>query len=498
MSASLARIRLHPFFSDALITGITQVLILGANLLLVGLIGKWMGLVALGEYLLLKRVSAWLLSGSQLGLGVALPREIAHTNGDLEARANQFFAAAFAVVVLLIVSLGTVAVLAANPVAKFCFGTENRQLVYALVLLLLGSGAQVTVFGYYRGLQRLQLANLVQIGGLVIIPIVVFTAVRSFHSTPLLIGTTGITMAMVSIVWAIPIFVKAGKLGFQLLGDARQLLSYGVVRVPGDIADGALLALGPVLVSHYTSMDQLSYLLLGITCLSMTSMAFWPVGMLLLAKVSRLLGEGRVEDVEQYVGHLRAAVLQLSTVLMTQALIFINVIVRWWLGPAFAAGVPVICILILAIPGFMYFHAMRSVLDAASITAYNTRNLIVALTVFSVASITVIRIAPRDLVLYGVAAAMTVSVYVLALATDGTLRALKLAAHPPEMRSMWIVPLLAAVSLAAQLTFHFEITKFAFCLVQLANIGLVLLLMRRSRPEWVSFVCRVAFAKGQA
>ena len=495
MPVSWFKRRLHPFFSDVLLTGVTQGLILGANLFMVGLVSKWMGLAALGEYLLLKRVSAWLLSGSQLGLGVALPRQIAHSSEDHDVRARQYLAAAFASLLPLLAIVIAITALAAKPLARLCFGSENQDLVFALACLLGGSGLQAMLFGYFRGLQRMRSANLVQIGSLVAIPLIALLAVRSHHSTPLLVKVTGIGMAAVSVAWAVPILSRTRDLKRHLVGDARSLLTYGSARVPGDIADGALLALGPVLVAHYTTMDRVSYLLLGITCLSMTSLAFWPVVMMLLAKVSQMLGAGRLDDVTEYVRHLRSAVLQLSTLVMTQALIFVGPLVRWWLGPSYLPGIPVICTLILAIPGFMYYHGLRSVLDAASTVAYNTRNLVAGLVVFGVLSAAILAFAPRTWVLSGVATAMTATIYFLALATDRSIHAVGLARRAPELSSVAIVVLPAVVSLAAQWAFKFEITKPAFCMVQLINVALMLAWMRKSQPEWVNFVWRLALPR---
>jgi O-antigen/teichoic acid export membrane protein len=495
MPLRLSKFRLHPFFTDVLLTGVTQVLILLANLFMVSLVSNWMGLVALGEYLLLKRVSAWLLTATQLGLGVALPREIAHACEDTKVRAKQYFAAALVVLVPLLAVVSMVALLASKTVAQLCFGSPKIDLVYALVLLLTGSCLQTIVFAYYRGLQRMRLANFVQLGGLVAVPLLAFAAERSSHSPALLIEATGIGMAVISIVWAVPIIFKSRNFRSHFVPDAGRLLGYGVVRVPGDIACGALLTLGPVMVSHYTSMEQLSYMLLGVTCLSMASLAFWPVVMLLLAKVSNLLGAGRSEDVKEYVQHLRSAVIQLSALVMTQAFIFVGPLARWWLGASYLPGLPVICIIMFAIPGFMYYYTMRSVLDAASTTPYNTRNVMLALAIFCAVSVAVIHVAPREWILLGVSAAMTIALYLLAIATDISLRVIKLVDRAPQMSFMWVVALLAAVSLAAQLAFHFEITKIAFCAILLINMGLALLLMRKSRPEWVTFVSSIALSR---
>jgi O-antigen/teichoic acid export membrane protein len=486
---------LHPFLIDVVTTGLAQVAILVVNLILVGFISKKMGVVVLGEYLLVKRVSAWLLSGSHLGLGIALPRQIAHTVQDEEMRAKQYFLAALTVVVIFVTSVGLAAVLNARRVAQWCFGSDNRGLVYAMVLLLLGTAVHAMVFGYFRGLQRVQMANLVAVGGLAVMPMLALGATHKMHSAPLLMGATGLGLAVVSVLWALPNIAAVQHFRRHFVSDARQLLTYGIARIPGDFGMAGLLALGPVLASHYVNMTQNSYLLLGITCLSMAGIAFSPVGIVLLARISHLLGAGRVGAVNEYVGHMRSAVLQLSFVVAVQGLVFARPLVLWWLGPSSVAGVPVIRVVMLAIPAYMYFLALRSVVDAASEVAYNARNVLITLAVLMALSAAVVRFAPHDRIVIGVAAATTIAMCVLALATHRTLHELRLADWSPQIGPMWMAGLLGATSLTAQLAFHFNITKLAFSAVLLANLGLAFLLLRKSQPEWVGFVLRVAFTR---
>jgi O-antigen/teichoic acid export membrane protein len=242
-------------------------------------------------------------------------------------------------------------------------------------------------------------------------------------------------------------------------------------------------------------MEQLSYMLLGITCLSMTCLAFWPVVMMLLAKVSKLLASGRSEDVKVYVQHLRSAVLQLSVLVTTQALIFINPLIKWWLGNSYLPGVPVICVLMVSIPAFMYYYAMRSVLDAASATPYNTQNLFISLGLFFAVSFVVILWAPRTWITIGVSASMTMAFVALAIATDNSLRTVRLVDSAPELRQLWIVGVLGIVSLAAQFACHFEIGKAVFCAVALLNLGLAMWLTQKSQPRWLSFLRQVVLSR---
>lgn len=487
-------VRLHPFFLDVLTIGVTQLAMMIASLALIGAVSRVMGVMVLGEYLLVKRMSSWFLAASQLGVGVSLPREIARNVQNVEVRGRQLFAVAVSSVLPFIAVVGLVASVNARLLARWCFGSDNSQLLFALLLLLFGSAAHIMVYGYYRGLQRMGMASVVLVVGSSLVPVLAFVATYSSHSAPILIGATGLGMTAVSALWSIPIIGGLRTASFHFVSDARQILRYGLPRVPGEIAFGGTLVLGPMIASHYVPIEQVSFLLLGFTCLTIADLAIAPVGIVLLGKVSWLLGMGRHNDVVEYISHLSSAVLQLSVVMLLQGLIFVRPLILWWLGRSCLDAIPVICIVLLAIPPNMYFVSMRSIVDAASSTAYNARNAMIALAVLAVLLVGAMRFFPPQWIVMGAAAASTASTYVLAFATHRTLSRLKLVHKPGRAGLIWVAPLLGVVSLAAQWAYHFEISKPAFCLVLLVNFGLVLLLTRRTKPDWVVFVWRVAFA----
>jgi O-antigen/teichoic acid export membrane protein len=217
--------------------------------------------------------------------------------------------------------------------------------------------------------------------------------------------------------------------------------------------------------------------------------------MVLLARISRLLGTGRRRDVNEYVGYLRTAVWQVSLVLVVQALLFTRELVLWWLGPSCLPAVPVIRMVLLAAPAYMYFTALRSVVDAASPVAYNARNVLIAMAVLVALLAMIIGLVPPGRIVISVAAATMLTICVLAIATHRTLRKLGLADLRPPLASIWLAGTLGITSLIAQLAFHFEITKPAFLLVALANVGLAYLLLRKSQPPWLGFMLRVAFTR---
>jgi len=202
--------------------------------------------------------------------------------------------------------------------------------------------------------------------------------------------------------------------------------------------------------------------------------------------------------VNEIVGYLHSAVLQVSLILVVQGLIFARPLMLWWLGPSCLPGIPVIRMVLLAIPAYMYYTALRSVVDAASPQAYNGRNVLITMSVLIALLAAAVAFVSQEHLVMAVAAATTVSVCVLAIATHRTLQTLQLADRSPQFGSIWLAGLLGTTSVTAQLAFHFQITKPAFAMVVLINVGLAFLFLRKSQPKWLGFVLRVAVPRAGA
>ncbi len=451
-----------------------------------------MGAVLLGEYLLLKRVSAWLVSGFQMGLGIAVPREIAHCTDDLEGHARRYFVAAFIFVIAFICLASSLGLLQSATVSRLFLGVDNRAMLLALMALLLGTCSYATVFAYYRGLQRMQVANLVQILCSGVVPVAAILILRSRPSAASIMGLTGMANFAISLCWAFPIIWRVSGLTLPILVQSMlNLLSYGVRRVPGDLAGAGLFAISPVIAAHYVAADQVGFLLVGTTCLTAASLAFAPLGVVLLTKVSRLFGAGRDGDVRHYVGHLRSAVAQTSLLITVQGLIFAKPVMQWWLGKAGEGGLQVMCITMLGIPAYMYFVAMRSVLDAKTKTAYNARNVIVAFAVFSLLSGVIVAGVPRNLMIVALSLASVITVYVLAVLTEIRLRQIQLGAFPVSWQILSLVLVTGFVSLAVQLASGFHASKAGFLLAMAVNLTISAWMLRKRPPEWMTAIMRV-------
>src|SRR5205814_8440439 len=116
------RPKFHPLLRDLTLTMATEFSVLTAGLILVSLFGRLLGPVALGEFLLLRRVAAWLLAGVLLGMGNALPRYIALCVQKPQGARYAYFLAGTSCLMGFTVSVGVVLYAGRQYFSRWLFG----------------------------------------------------------------------------------------------------------------------------------------------------------------------------------------------------------------------------------------------------------------------------------------------------------------------------------------------------------------------------------------
>ncbi len=412
--------RAHPVFRDLMLTAATSFASFLASLVLISIFGRLLGVTLLAEYLLLRRVASWLQPLTYLGLGVALPRYVAYSTQQSPTSRLGYFVAAAACIVVFGSLLGVVLGVARRPLGTILFGdAELARLMVPLFLLMLGGAAQVTVYGFYRGCLKMKHAGAMQFCTAVV-PIISTLALFRTHSVVLIVSAIGYSVAGVAVVFAIPIVQDLHRYwnSIQNVGArARELLKYGVSRVPGDLSNGALLAIGPVFAAHYMPVSRVSYLLVAISMLAAASVSTDPLGLVFLSKISMMMSDDRLDDVRIYLSHLISATVDLSVFLTLQLIVFADVLLRAWVGASLLEGITVIRIVLIGIPCYLFHTALRSAVDAGSIRPLNARNILVSLIAFLIMIGLSAHLAPREFVLHAVAISLTLAFTLLAYAT---------------------------------------------------------------------------------
>jgi O-antigen/teichoic acid export membrane protein len=488
----------HPLLRDLAITAASSVITFVAGIIVISLFGRLLGALLLGEYLLVKRVMAWLQSISQMGLGVALPRYVAHAVNGPESERHAYFVGGIGATTAGAVLLALFLNLSRPLFARFMFGSsELTYLLIPLSILILGMGFHAAVYGYYRGCLKMNIAGALQVINSAVVPVVAVSALFKTHSVPLIVDATGLSMILFSCLFAIPIISKKERASALCMWvHTKALLRYGIARVPGEFAGGALFAMGPIIASHYVPLSQVAYLLLGTAILNAVAASAGPLGLILLTKVSMMLAQQRDADVRVHLQYLLAAALEVSLFACLQVVVFADVLVRVWVGPDFLERITVIRIEAVAIPFYLFYVTLRSAIDAASVKAYNPRNFGIASMIFAILATLATKL-PNRFLLNGIAVALVAGLAVAAWLTARTVQ--RLYGLKIKWRDSGISLAIAIVLGAAGLLFHLSNgfrTDIGEAVIFEILVGAIFLIaVLKTGSQWLPFMWRLTYSR---
>ena len=496
--AAPAKVTLNPVVRDVLISGVTSVVVSCASLLVVSLVGRLGDPKAVAEYLLLRRVSSWLLSGVLLGITMALPRYVAHVANQPRLQKSYFWGA-LALAMTATAAIALIMDLRPPSFARLLFGgSEFRTLIVPLSLFLLANGFHATVFGFYRGRLQMERANTLQFLNFAVFPLATVLVLSLGGSVAdMFMALSLLTLACTALI-GIPIFRQESQANVCWRGISSELLRYGTARIPGDLALGALFTVAPVVASHYVALPKLAPLLLGLGILAVLGTSANPLNQVLLSKITMMLAEGRMQEARNYIEHLLAASFELSVFVAIQSVIFADVAVRIWVGPKYLSEMLLIRILMASIPFYLLHTALRCAIDAASVIAYNTRNILITSAVFIVVMFAETQMIPAPRLLDGIAAAFLFALVILAWLTVRSLR------HLYDVSFSWsssapsfaFAGLLGAVAFLFRRAEHFHTTGLEFITVQVMAALLFLAFLTIRGSTWLGFL-REAFLQRQ-
>jgi O-antigen/teichoic acid export membrane protein len=375
--------------------------------------------------------------------------------------------------------------------ARLLFGdAEFKTLVIPLAVFLLANALHAIVFSFYRGRLQMERANFLQFLNFAVFPLVATLVIWTGRSIATMFLTIGVLTLVCTLAMALPIFRERPLGTSHERGVARELLRYGTARIPGDIALGALFTVAPIIASHYVPLPRLAPLLLGLGILNVLGTSANPLNQVLLSKVSMMLAEGRMQEAASYIGHLVTGAVEVSVFACLQIVIFADVVVRIWVGPKYLSEMLLVRILLLAIPFYLLHTALRCVIDAASVTAYNTRNILFTFGLVMASVLVEVRTVPAHWVLDAIAGALLVALVMLAVLTVLSLKKL----YPLKLAwsrsgsSLLFALALGGASFALRWVHGFDAGIVEFIIVQIVAASLFAVFLHLKDSPWFAFV----------
>jgi len=364
---------------DSLLTTLTEGLSM-LGMVLTYRLAAQAGKQDLDIYVIVRRTVSFAFPLILMGAMVGLTRFVAMSGEP--ARKRGYLRGALAWVLPLSALAMGVSVLLARPLAWAIFGShESAPMVPPLALMTVGIALHGVAYGYLRGKPATTAANIIQLMVLAVAPCGAFLL---WDDMVAVLWATGIAWAAVPLLGILPsLLVRAKE---KMRSERSELLRYGLPRVPGDIALGALLTVPGYVALRTHGLDVSGEVGFGATLLNLAAAAFSPVALLLLPAAAGRLAAGDHAGLESSIGRMTWLVLAASIALVAGFELLSKPLLRLYLGPTGEAYLPMARIIFIGALPFAFFNGMRSVLDAYFHTPRNGVNLVKAFGVLLVGS----------------------------------------------------------------------------------------------------------------
>ncbi len=366
---------------DTLFTTATEAL---ATLGMVGVF--WLaareGKQELDLYVIVRRTVAFAFPVVLMGAMVGLTRFVSMSSSGTVAR--RYLRGALAWVLPLGALLVLLSVLFARSLAWIVFGTHHdAPLIPPLAVMTVGVALHGVAYGYLRGRTAVHIANALQLAVLAIVPCAAFLLFDDLADVLWWTGVPWVAVALLSILPAC-----FGDTGGTFRREGAELLRYGLPRVPGDVALGALLTVPGYVALRTHGLDISGEVAFGATLLNIAAAVFSPVALLLLPAAATRLAAGDHASLAASIRRMTRLVLLASVALTVGFELLAVPLLKLYLGAENGVlYVPMARLIFLGALPFAFFNGMRSVLDAYFHTPRNGVNLVMAFALLTLGSI---------------------------------------------------------------------------------------------------------------
>jgi O-antigen/teichoic acid export membrane protein len=322
-----------------------------------------------------------------LGMGVAIPRYIGYSYSNFK-KANTYFIAGFVILFSVILIFSLLITLFQKNVAFLFFGdSKYYYLIFPIDVMLIGLIFHSLCYGYFRGNLSMVKANFLQLINMGIVPLLVFFLKNNLKEIILL---NGLIIILVSFIFLTSIVKNIVFERNEIYTNIKELMAYGIQRVPGDFGLSGLFSLPPTFTSHISGITIAGYVAFGTSLLNMIGSLFAPLGLILLPKTSQLVANNDFKTLKYYILKILKVTFILTILGVAFFEIFADKIIALYLGNFPSDLVMIARLIVIASLGYTIYVAMRSIIDAYYVKAINTKNIFISLMFFLIMSIVII------------------------------------------------------------------------------------------------------------
>jgi len=237
------------------------------------------------------------------------------------------------------------------------------------------------LYSRYRGLGRMDLANLWQFGVMACGLLVLAVIFAKTGNSVLIVSLFG-ALYMLAFPFLIYYSLKASQMiqsKGQIIESGKELFRYGLPRAPEGLAFGGLLSIGPFLAPHFASLKDAGFLVVGQSLFRVVESAVVAFGLVALPRIARLFREKKEDFIKERLVDLITFLFQVGLIITLHLCLWSDVIVKVWLGDEYSPAIPLMRILVLALIPYLAYVMLRSVIVAVEVKAINTANLFISL-----------------------------------------------------------------------------------------------------------------------
>jgi len=371
-----------------ILTFVTEFVVLSCQILVFKLAALFLGKTGFAEYALAKRNLSVIVPVLLLGLGVGIPRYVAMARAQNSDSKNpeSYLISAFSMIVLTVILFLLVAYLFADHMAFLLFGNQNYQfLILPWATTIAGICFHTLVYSYFRGYLKMGVANLLQLINIGLIPVLVFVIPNI--TVPDIFLALGLAWIITSGAVIFLIFKKNRLKGLgwsQLKTNSKQLLSYGIGRVPGDLGMLGFFSLPAILTAHFSGIEQAGLVAFAISILTLLGSVFYPVGLIMLPQVSNQLAKNDLASVQANLRKLLKISLGLTVLLVLLFELFAPLIIKIYLGKEFVEAAEIMRLVLIGAVPYVVYSIFKNASDALYVKPMNMKNVMIALAFFLV------------------------------------------------------------------------------------------------------------------
>jgi O-antigen/teichoic acid export membrane protein len=374
----MKRFQFSPFLRDIATTTLTAFTTIGCLIFVTRFLARGLGPDEFGAYALARKIVSFIVPFSTLTLGISLARYTA-LFPDGQQRKN-LLAVSLSILIIMAIILSMPWFYWGEYFAELLFRTIRfTNLFYASFFMICGYGIYSALYAFYRGTGRMNKANLLQLCVMSLLPLLISYVFASRADALVIIFLMGLSF-----------YLSLLPLGYNIKGIRwnglepvkkvfRDLLVYGIPRIPGSIAFAGLLSIGPFLAPYFGSIEEAGFFVVGQSVFRIMESAVVAFGLVALPRVAIMFEEGRRDFLAERIRDILDLIIHLGLFISVQAFIWAKFLVAVWLGPDYLEAVAIMRILIVSLSPYLAYVLLRSFIDAIEIKAVNTVNILVSL-----------------------------------------------------------------------------------------------------------------------